>query len=64
MGRDFTPVPEIDLEEVERDIQKNREERLKFVRMYAEWLKNQPNKVWSKQQNIIINRSKKDRSSE
>ncbi len=57
MGDRFTPIPEIDLDEVERDIRKNREERLKFVRMYAEWLMKQPNKVWSGQQKKVVNTS-------
>jgi len=40
----------IDLKEIEEQVRKNREGRLKFVEMYAEWIKKTPNKVWSKQQ--------------
>ncbi len=32
------------------EIERNKRDRLKFVRDYAEWLKKTPNKVWSKQQ--------------
>jgi len=31
-------------------------ERLKFIDDYTNWLKKTPNKVWSKQQNKIINK--------
>ncbi|PKL52927.1 MAG: hypothetical protein CVV36_09845 [Candidatus Methanoperedenaceae archaeon HGW-Methanoperedenaceae-1] len=34
----------------EFDKEQNLEERLKFVRFYARWVKSVPNEVWSKQQ--------------
>lgn len=46
----------IDLEELERDKRRNFEERLKFIDLYVEWLKKTPNKVWSRQQNKLIDR--------
>jgi hypothetical protein len=39
-----------DRKEMQLEIERNRRDRLKFVREYAEWLKKTPNKVWSKQQ--------------
>ena len=31
------------------------EERLRFVRFWADYIKHTPNDVWSKQQNVLIN---------
>jgi hypothetical protein len=45
----------IDLEELEREKKKNFEERLKFIDFWTEYIKNNPDKVWSKQQNKLIN---------
>ena len=42
--------PKIDLDELKKEMELNRRQRLEFVRQYAEWLKKTPNKVWSKQQ--------------
>ncbi len=33
---------------------KNQEERIRFVRDYAAWVKKVPNEVWSKQQATLI----------
>lgn len=33
----------------------NREERLNYVDYWAEYVRDNPDKVWSEQQNIIIN---------
>ena len=33
----------------------NKEDRLNFVRYWADYVKTHPDKVWSKQQNILIN---------
>lgn len=33
----------------------NRKERLNFVKYWAEYIRTHPDKVWSKQQNILIN---------
>jgi len=41
--------PKIDLKELEQEMARNRQQRLEFVKMYAEWLKKTPNEVWSKQ---------------
>lgn len=43
-------LPEIDLEELKRKKEKNFQERLEFIKWYAEWVKKTPNNVWSKQQ--------------
>jgi len=43
-------LTEKDLKELEEEKQRNRQQRMDFVDMYAEWLKKTPNKVWSKQQ--------------
>jgi hypothetical protein len=39
-----------DLEEIKRDVEENRKQRMEFVKMAAKWTKKTPNKVWSKQQ--------------
>ncbi|EHQ34450.1 hypothetical protein [Methanoplanus limicola] len=41
--------------ELKFDREKNRQERLKSVREYAEWVRSVPNEVWSSQQAVIIN---------
>lgn len=38
-----------DLKELDEEIKRNRQQRMEFVNMYAEWLKKTPNAVWSKQ---------------
>ncbi len=43
-------LPKIDLKELKKEMELNKQQRLEFVRQYAEWLKKTPNKVWSKQQ--------------
>ncbi len=48
--------PEIDLNELRKFKAKNRRERLKFVEMYAEWIKKTPNKIWSGQQKKLIDK--------
>jgi hypothetical protein len=44
----------VDVKELKAEIERNRQERLKFIDQYNEWLKKTPNKVWSKQQNQIL----------
>ncbi|MBU2100025.1 hypothetical protein KKG83_08160 [Candidatus Micrarchaeota archaeon] len=48
--------PKIDLKELEKEKERNRKNRLEFVKLYAEWLKKTPNKIWSKQQNKFLNK--------
>ena len=48
--------PRIDLAELKKEMELNKKQRREFVKMYAEWLRKTPNKVWSKQQNKLINR--------
>lgn len=33
----------------------NKEDRLNFVRFWAEYVRTHPDKVWSRQQNVLIN---------
>jgi hypothetical protein len=40
--------------ELRFDRKKNLEERLKFIHYYAEWVKREPNEVWSRQQAELI----------
>jgi hypothetical protein len=47
-------VPDVDLKKLNKWKKKNFEERLEFIKKYAEWLKKTPNKEWSKQQKDII----------
>jgi hypothetical protein len=44
----------IDLMELEKEKQKNFEERLKFVDFLSNYIKSHPDKEWSRQQKIII----------
>ncbi|MBU1204223.1 MAG: hypothetical protein KKG60_04110 [Nanoarchaeota archaeon] len=37
------------------DKEKNNRERLKFIEMWAEYVRTHSDKEWSKQQNILIN---------
>ncbi len=48
-------MSEVNPLELKFDRERNREERLKFIRFYAEWVKKVPNEVWSKQQARLIN---------
>lgn len=49
-------LPEIDLEELERQKEKNFRDRLAFQDQYIEWLKKKNNLEWSAAQKSIINR--------
>jgi hypothetical protein len=44
----------INLEELKEFKRKNMEERLKFIDYWANYVKTHPDKVWSKQQNVVI----------
>lgn len=44
----------IDLKELEKEKQKNFEERLRFIDFWAEYVKNNPDKKWSTQQKTLI----------
>jgi len=45
-----------DLLELEEEKKSNRKQRMDFIDLYCAWLKKTPNKVWSKQQNKLINK--------
>ncbi len=45
-----------DREELKQEMEHNREDRMKFIDLYAEWLKKTPNKVWSKQHAKFLNK--------
>ena len=47
-------IPEIDLEELEKQKKENFQQRLEFIDQYVLWLKKTPNEKWSKQQKNII----------
>jgi len=49
-------IPNVDLEELEKQKKRNFQQRLEFIDQYVEWLKKTPNKKWSKQQKKIINK--------
>jgi hypothetical protein len=49
-------VPNVDLEELEKQKKRNFQQRLEFIDQYVEWLKKTPNKKWSKQQKKIIDK--------
>jgi hypothetical protein len=44
----------VDLEKLKKFKERNFEERLEFIRKYAEWMKKTPNKVWSAQQKKVV----------
>ena len=44
----------VNLKELKEFKKKNAEERLKFIDFWADYIKTHPDKVWSKQQNVII----------
>ncbi|MHA1971693.1 MAG: hypothetical protein ACTSW1_01800 [Candidatus Hodarchaeales archaeon] len=54
--------PKIDLEELEKQKQRNFEERLKFIEKYVEWLKKTDNITWSRQQKALIESSLKKKT--
>ncbi|MFH0970701.1 MAG: hypothetical protein V1776_04560 [Candidatus Diapherotrites archaeon] len=43
-------MTEKDHQDLLQEIERNKQDRLKFVREYANWLKKTPNAIWSKQQ--------------
>jgi len=43
-----------DLEKLERKQEKNKKQRRKFVKKWAEYVKNNPDKDWSKQQKTVV----------
>lgn len=47
-------IPDIDLNELKEQKQKNFTERLKFIDEYSKWVKKTDNKTWSSQQKKII----------
>lgn len=47
-------LPKINLKELKKIREEILKERIKFAKMYAEWLKKTPNKKWSSQQKEII----------
>lgn len=49
-------LPKIDLKELEKEMELNKKQRLEFVRQYAQWIKKTPDRKWSRQQNILLNK--------
>jgi len=47
-------VPDINLEELKKFKEKNFQERLDFIRKYAQWVKKSSNKTWSSQQKKLV----------
>jgi len=45
----------MNLEKLEEKKKKNIEQRREFVKQWANYVKNNPDKKWSKQQNTVIN---------
>ncbi len=54
----------MDLEKLEEKKERNREQRIEFIKFWVDYIKNHDDEVWSRQQNVIIDSqmSKKDRS--
>ena len=53
MGKGLN-LTEKDLKELKEEKERNQEQRMQFIDFYAKWLKKTPNKVWSKQQNKLL----------
>lgn len=47
-------MKKFDLKKLEKEKEKNFQERLNFVRYWARYIKTHSDKEWSEQQNIII----------
>ena len=47
-------LPEIDLEELKRQKERNFRQRLEFIEFYANWVKSKSNEEWSEQQKRLI----------
>ncbi len=45
----------LNLKKLSEEKEKNFRERLDFIKFWAEYVKNHPDKEWSKQQNLLIN---------
>ncbi len=48
-------IPVIDLKILEKEKEKNFQQRLKFIDAYVEYVKKTPNKKWSAEQKRLIN---------
>jgi len=46
---------EIDIRELRNDIEMNRQERMKFVALWADFVRIHEDREWSQQQNVLIN---------
>jgi len=47
-------APDIDLDELRKLKEANFQDRLEFIKKYAQWQKSKPNKKWSLSQKKII----------
>ncbi len=50
----FLKLNKKDLKEIDENIKRNREDRMRYIDQYTDWLKKTSNKKWSKQQNKVI----------
>ena len=50
----FLKLNKKDLKEIDANIKRNYEDRMRYIDQYVEWLKKTPNKEWSTQQNKVI----------
>ena len=44
----------MDRKEIERDLERNFEQRLEFVTWHARWVKRTPDREWSRQQREMV----------
>lgn len=47
-------TPDIDLKELKRLKESNQKERMRFIKLYADWVKKNPNKKWSSEQRNVV----------
>jgi hypothetical protein len=47
-------MKKLDLKELEKEKEINHQDRLNFVKFWAEYVKTHSDKEWSKQQNVVI----------
>ncbi|MBS3063582.1 MAG: hypothetical protein J4203_07005 [Candidatus Diapherotrites archaeon] len=54
MERQIPKLTPKDRLEMAKEKQRNMRQRMEFVDLHAEWLRKTPNKVWSKQQKVLL----------
>ncbi len=56
MEKKIPKLTATDRREMAEEKRRNSRQRMDFIDLHAEWLKKTPNKVWSKQQKVLLDR--------